>query len=86
MSRYDYRTRRKLLSRHSSNPHKNFGAFQKEYLHKRRIQRTNRFLVILIILVGLIGLAVFSAKADEYKQLKPPLKKEFSVTATKSLL
>ncbi|MAE84846.1 MAG: hypothetical protein CMB80_19060 [Flammeovirgaceae bacterium] len=86
MSRYDYRTKRKLFNRHGSNPHKNFGAFEKEFMHKRRVQRTSRFVVILIVLVALIGIAVFTAQAEQKKEPVAPFKQEVEVQVTKSIL
>lgn len=86
MSRYDYRMRRKLFNRHGSNPHKNFGAFEKEFIHKRRVQRTSRFLLVLLILVALIGLAVFTANAENIQKSPTPLKGEIEITSTNSRL
>lgn len=82
MSRYDYRVKRKLFGRSQLSEHKDFGSFQKEYLHRRRVLRNSRFLVILIALIILIGIAVFAARADVSKEHAIPLHDEKSVRFT----
>lgn len=86
MSRYDYRTRRKLFNRHNANPHKNFGAFEQEFTKRRRTQRTSRFVLLLMGLILLVMLAFFTAKADKKQEQPQLLKNEKEVLFSKNAL
>lgn len=86
MSRYDYRVRRKLFNRGQENSHKDFNSFERKYNQRHRIQRASRFLLILIALIVLIGIAVFAAKADNIKKKSAPLESEKELAHTKNPL
>ena len=86
MSRYDYRVRRKLFDRGQSSSHKDFNSFEKKYNQRHRIQRTSRFLLILLALIVLIGIAVFTAKADHINDTPNPLKREIEIQSPKHSL
>ncbi|MEQ8469906.1 MAG: hypothetical protein RIC35_01905 [Marinoscillum sp.] len=65
MSRYNYRVKRKLFQRKGEGQNQDFGAFQRQYQSRKRMQKINRFLLILIALILLIGVAVFSAYGEQ---------------------
>lgn len=70
MSRYDYRIRKKLFRRKGHGQQPDFGAFHKQYESRRKAQRISRFVLILIALVFLVGIAIFTARAEHTSDTK----------------
>lgn len=70
MTRYDYRIRRQLFQRRTER-FQNFDALEQRYRSRKRTTNIVRFLIILIALIILVGILVFTAKADESHYQSP---------------
>lgn len=67
MPRYDYRIKSRVFRESDVNRHQDFNRIKKQYASHRRTAKTARFVLILIALVLLIGILVFTARADQQK-------------------
>lgn len=72
MTRYDFRVRRQLFQRKGAERFQNFEALEKRYKSRRRMAVIGRSLLILIALVILLGVLVFTSKANNL----PPAKSQ----------
>jgi|GEM_PF-2777870 len=73
MTRYDYRIRRQLFQRRTER-FQNFDALEQRYRSRKRTTNIVRFLIILIALIILVGILVFTAKADNHNYKSPVTK------------
>ncbi|MFY0601722.1 MAG: hypothetical protein JXR03_18760 [Cyclobacteriaceae bacterium] len=65
MSRYDFRFRRQVFRNRNIERHQDFHFIEKRYAARKRTQGISRLIVILIALAILIGIAIFTANADQ---------------------